>query len=466
MRKIIVVFLILLSAFICTWVVKAQSPVNRPDSDVNMSDYADSVGWISNKNTISSKWILEPEIPDNYLPVPGEEELYMVIDHDGNIIQYRQRTKQEDGSWLWKDVNPDIPANYEAVPELKDVYKVTAENGTVFYYKYVRNKGDTFAFIPVDKDGNPIESHSNDASVIPDNYRRVTGNIYAVLNEHGVVIGYKERRMKDGKYIWVDTSAPEIKKNNGQTSSVDDRPKEDQKDPSPTISQNPSGGEQGETTNSQQGNDGTYTQTETLISTETAGGWVTTYQTVITRVYNECGVLLSTKKSDPVLLSRVKAGENSVNAPDPSKIAPTLNEEYARVSVGINYKTELAADVLKLINEERKAEGLVPLKMSEDNADKLAKTRAADMAIYDHSDFDSPTYGLLSEMISRFRISSGIPSEHTWKTTASKNAGAIYARFMVLEGSRKSLMSQDYTEIGIGIAQKNGYYYICIVMLR
>lgn len=462
----LVVFFILLSAFICTWVVKAQFSVNRPDSDVNMSDYADSVGWVSDKSTISSKWILDPEIPDNYLPVPGEEELYMVIDHDGNIIQYRQRTKQEDGSWLWKDVNLNIPANYVAVPGLKDIYKVTAENGTVSYYKYVRNKDDTFAFILVDKDGNPIESHLNDASVIPNNYRRVTGNIYAVLNDPGVVIGYKERRMKDEKYVWVDTSAPEIKKINGQTSLGDNRPKEDQKDPSPTISQNPSGGEQDGTTNTQQGNDGTYTQTETLISTETAGGWVTTYQTVITRVYNERGVLLSTKKSDPVLLSRVKAGENSVNAPDPSKIAPTLNEEYARVSVGINYKTEFAADVLKLINEEQKAEGLAPLKMSEDSAAKLAKTRSADMAIYDHSDFDSPTYGLLSEMISRFRISSGIPSEHIWKTTASKNAGAIYARFMAFGGSRKALMDSSYTEMGIGIAQKNGYYYICIIMVN
>lgn len=88
------------------------------------------------------------------------------------------------------------------------------------------------------------------------------------------------------------------------------------------------------------------------------------------------------------------------------------------------------------------------------------------MAIYDHSDFDSPIYGPLSEMISRFRIASGIPSEHIWKTTASKNAGAIYARFMALGGSRKALMDSSYTEIGIGIAQKNGYYNICIIMVN
>lgn len=469
MRKIIVIFLVLLSAFICTWVVKAHTPINRPDSDVSASDYADGVWWISDKNTVSSEWILDPEIPDNYLPVPGREEMYMVIDNDGNIIQYRQRTRQEDGSWIWSDVNPDIPENYEAVEGLKNVYKVTAEDGTVSYYKYIRNKDDTFAFIPVDEKGNSLDNNSSDASVVPDNYRRVTGNIYAVLNEHGVVIGYRERRSgKDGTYIWVDTTEPEIKVNNGQTPAGEKEPtgkKEEESEPE--TPQLPSGsGGKGSTTSAQHENDGTYTQTETLITTETAGGWVTTYQTVITRVYNERGTLLSTKKSDPVVLSKVRAGESNVHAPDPSKIAATLNEEFARVSVGINYKPELASEVLALLNEERKAEGLAPLRLSQGNAGKLAQTRAADMAIYDHSDFDSPTYGLLSEMMSRFGITSAAPSENTWKTTMSKNAGAIHARFMVLEGSRNALMNPDYTEIGIGIVQKNGYYYICEVLIN
>lgn len=468
MRKIIVIFLVLLSAFICTWVVKAQTPSNRPDSETSASDYADGIWWVSDKDTVSSEWVLDPEIPDNYLPVPGREELYMVIDNDGNIIQYRQRVLQEDGSWLWSDVNPDIPENYEAVEGLEDVYKVTAEDGTVSYYKYIRNKDDTFAFVPVDEKGNPIEKQSSDGSVIPDNYRRITGNIYAVLNEHGVVIGYRERRISnDGSYYWVDTTEPEQKQNGGQTTTGKTDTGGEHETTAPSESQETSGGDPNPTINTQQGSNGTYTQTETLITTETAGGWVTTYQTVITRVYNERGVLISTKKTDPVVLSRVKAGESNVNAPDPSKIAGTLNEEYARVSVGINYKTDLAKEVLALINEERQAEGLAPLTMNtSSSAYKLAMTRAADMAIYDHSDFDSPTYGLLSEMMSRFGIGSAIPSENTWKTTTSKNAGAIHARFMVLEGSRNALMSSDYTEIGIGIVQKNGYYYICEVLIN
>ena len=61
----------------------------------------------------------------------------MVVDEEGNIIKYRQRTLQEDGSWLWEDVDPNIPANYEAVPGLENVYKVTEADGSVHYYRDV-----------------------------------------------------------------------------------------------------------------------------------------------------------------------------------------------------------------------------------------------------------------------------------------------------------------------------------------
>lgn len=282
-------------------------------------------------------------------------------------------------------------------------------------------------------------------------------------------IGEEERERRF--IIWIDTTEPETSQMiRSHPVNRRNHPKRHLARTGNTTHGNstaPSGGaSQGGGVITQQGSNGTYTQTETLITTETAGGWVTTYQTVVTRVYNERGVLLSTKKNEPVVLSRVKAGDSNVNAPDPGKIAATLNEEYARVSVGVRYKPELAAEVLEMLNEERIAEGMQPLTMNNSSDTyKLAQVRAADMAIYDHSDFDSPSYGLLSEMLSRFGIASAIPSENTWKTTASKNAGAIHTRFMVLESSRNALMNPNYTEIGIGIVQKNGYYYICEVLI-
>lgn len=481
MTKMLLIFAGMLSLFIGTWTVKAHSPI-RPEYNEEM-DYSAGAWWIPESDEVDPQWVLDPEIPENYLPVPGEEELYMVIDNDGNILGYRQRTKQADGSWTWADVNPDIPNNYESVDGLENVYKVTDDNGVISYYQYIRNDDDTFAFLPVDEEGKPLDTQLPDGNVIPDNYRRITGNIYGVLNEHGVVIGYKERRPNsDGSYTWVECSKPVIKDNAGTTSSPKNDPPESSAPGQPSVTppneqtSPPSSGSAG-TGQTIPGNanhnediiqreDGTYIQTETLLTSETAGGWVTTYQTVITRVYSKRGVLLSTKKDGPREISKVKAGGNNPNAPDESKIAATLSEELARVSIGLHYKTDLAKEILNELNAERTAEGLSALKMDTNStAYKLAQVRAADMAIYDHADYDSPSYGTLAEMMARFQIQSAIPSENTWKTTASKNAGAVHARFMLHEGSRNARMSKDYTNIGIAVVQKNGYYYICEVLI-
>lgn len=481
MTKMLLIFAGMLSLFIGTWTVKVHSPIHPAYSE--QTDYSAGAWWIPGSDEVDPEWVLDPEIPENYLPVPGEEELYMVIDNDGNILGYRQRTKQEDGSWVWADVNPDIPDNYEAVDGLENVYKVTSDDGTVSYYQYIRNEDDTFAFVPVDEKGKPLNDQTVDGNVIPDNYRRITGNIYGVLDEHGVVIGYKERRSNsDGSYTWVDCSKPVIKNNDGITTAPKNDPTEshptdqpsvtppnEQPPPSSTSSAETKPTIPGNTNNSGeivQQEDGTYIQTETLLTSETAGGWVTTYQTVITRIYSERGVLLSTKKDGPKEISKVKAGGNDPGAPDKNKIAETLSEELARVSVGLNYKPDLAKEILNELNAERSAEGLPALEMDTNStAYKLAQVRAADMAIYNHSDYDSPSYGTLAEMMDRFHVQSAIPSENTWKTTASKNAGAVHARFMLHEGSRNALMSKDYTNIGIAVVQKKGYYYICEVLI-
>jgi len=486
MKRTVIIFISMLTLFVGAWTVKAQTPAGAID---NMTNYA-SGAWqgYDGKSEVNPEWILDPEIPENYLPVPGRKELYMVIDDDGHILGYRQRTKQADGSWVWADVNPDIPEHYEAVPGLKDIYKVTDANGNVSYFKYVRNEDDTFAFVPVDQNGNPLTTPPK-GSEIPDNYRRVTGNIYAVLNEHGVIIGYKERRSNaDGTFSWVDCDKPVIKQDNGTTYIPGTTPNlpggntpglpsgNNPQNPTnpynpvqppgndPQNPNNPNIPTPGTITTPQ--SDGTYIETETLITSETAGGWTMTYQTVIVRVYNERGVLLSTKKEGPTLISKVKAGDNDPNAPDPNKIAKTLGEELARVSTGVSYKTDLAQAVLNELNAERTAEGLPALSMnSSSNAYKVAQILAADMAIYNHSDFDSPMYGTLSNLLNRFGIKSSAPSQNSWKTTTSKNAGAIHARFMTLDGARQARMSRNYTNIGIAVVQKNGYLYICEILL-
>lgn len=116
MKRITLTFMILLSVFFTIWGVKMKHPINRPE---NVKEDTETP-WYETKYQApkaDDEWTLDPEIPLNYIPVPGEDELYMVVDDSGNITNYRKRVKQADGSWVWQDVNPDIPDNYEKVDD-------------------------------------------------------------------------------------------------------------------------------------------------------------------------------------------------------------------------------------------------------------------------------------------------------------------------------------------------------------
>lgn len=97
MKRITLTFMILLSVFFTIWGVKMKHPINRPE---NVKEDTETP-WYETKYQApkaDDEWTLDPEIPLNYIPVPGEDELYMVVDDSGNITNYRKRVKQADGS--------------------------------------------------------------------------------------------------------------------------------------------------------------------------------------------------------------------------------------------------------------------------------------------------------------------------------------------------------------------------------
>lgn len=101
---------------------------------------------------------IDPEIPQNYIPVLGENELYAVIDERGYIKKYIQREKTEDGGCVvWTEMSScGLSNRFEALTNLENTFKVTAENGIVSYYKYVRDDNDTYTFVPVDENGREL----------------------------------------------------------------------------------------------------------------------------------------------------------------------------------------------------------------------------------------------------------------------------------------------------------------------
>lgn len=308
MKKVLIILAALIVAFIAVWTLKLKTPLTPTDPyAAGLSN--DAPWWERTPNETpdpDAEWVLDPEIPSNYIPVLGGDELYMVVDENGNILKYRQRTRQEDGTWVWKDVDPNIPANYEAVPGLGNVYKVTEADGSVHYYKYTRNPDDTYFFTEVDEHGNPLVDNTPTGGDIPKNFVHVSGNLYAVYNEFGVLVGYKERvQNADGSYTWVDADPPQGSGGGGQPL--------DGTGGLPIGNQGGTGGTPGDiyivTGDGANKAERGYKEEETYTDTKQEGDWTVVYETIVTKTYDAQGNLISTKKDGPNEVNRFPTTE-------------------------------------------------------------------------------------------------------------------------------------------------------------
>ena len=174
-------------------------PINRP----NNVQGEQQVAWYETRYTAPTaeeEWTLDPEIPVNYLPVAGEDEVYMVLDDSGNIVGYRHRTQQEDGSWLWTDIEDPNAEHYEKVDGLDHIYKVTDKDGTSSYQQYVRNEDGSYAYVPVNENGVPLDDGADATTIDTTHYVHKSGNVYGLYNDNGVLTGYRER-VKDGENL-------------------------------------------------------------------------------------------------------------------------------------------------------------------------------------------------------------------------------------------------------------------------
>ena len=90
MKQLVMLLVLLVACFLGSWTYRIKTPVNRPDEYAEGYDASAGAWWNTGKIEVDDEWKLDPEIPLNYMPVPGENELYMVIDNDGKIIGYRK----------------------------------------------------------------------------------------------------------------------------------------------------------------------------------------------------------------------------------------------------------------------------------------------------------------------------------------------------------------------------------------
>ena len=468
MKSLIVIFGALCLTFFGVWNVKASSPINKPDTlqeESTAAWYETGTGVVT---SASDEWYLDPEIPVNYIPVPGEDEVYMVVDDSGAVTGYRKRTKQADGSWLWSDVNEVSEDVLTPVDGVDNLYKTTDDEGNESYLLYVRNDDDsTYCYVEADENGTPYYDGS-DASTIDDLYRQVAKNVYALYNNNGIKMGYAERvKNSEGNYVWKATDAPSVSSLDGITSLSNLQNSQAQN--SNSGDENTKTANNGNNKSTDYNSDGSYTITEVQTNTETINGESVMYETTYYYTYDANGNLISTKKGDTVEVSRTSTNySGNTKVADTSLIQSTLDRELMRVSAEVSFNTSKANEVLSSLNAERASKGLSELTMdTSSDAYKLACIRAADMAIYHATSTNSEMYGTLSDMVSRWGVSASvIPAENVWGTP-TKTASEIHSRFQAVDSMRNTRMSTEYSTVAIAIVDtSDGYTYVAEIYLN
>lgn len=107
----------------------------------------------------------------------------------------------------------------------------------------------------------------------------------------------------------------------------------------------------------------------------------------------------------------------------------------------------LEAEMLTLINNERKSKGLKPLQRHSSLAG-VAKQKSNDMVAKNYFAHNSPTYGNFYEMVRNAGITYSQVGENLAKARDVKKA---HIMLMGSEGHRNNILSSNFTHIGIGI---------------
>ena len=471
MKPILNVFLCLLAVFFICWGVKARALPERPK---DLNDNLNAPKWFEGTYTSPTDTSFNfrgTDIPENYIPVMGEEDTFYEVDDNGNVIKKRKRIRQADGSYKWTTVEEKAPT-MKLVNKDKKVYEVKdPKTKKKKYVKYIRNKNGTATFVETDKNGN-YKNFEEDATKVDDKHvlEDSSKNLYGLYNDDKVRIGTVKRvKGKDGKLKWQLVDAPEpsligndgVHANTGNGASLSEGLSGDSEPAGVVITSMESEDGPGAKT---PGEDGTYTETKTETITETKDGYRYQYQQKVTMTYDKDGNLIASKSSDPEVVGKERI--QTADIPDESAIASNLDDEYVRMSAKVEFNTSKATKILSKLNALRQQNG-VPVFNMDTSSDiyKIACIRAADMAVYNHSSNKSPLYGNTSDLCNRFGVNLVNVTQNMYSTSEA-SADSISTKLQAVDTTRETRMNEAYGQVGIAVVDKNGMTYIIEVFAQ
>ena len=118
--------------------------------------------------------------------------------------------------------------------------------------------------------------------------------------------------------------------------------------------------------------------------------------------------------------------------------------------------TNLAAQMVQLVNSERQKNGLTPLVVDTEVA-RVAGIKSQDIIDNNYFSHNSPTYGSPFEMLDSFGIKYLAAGENL---AGHQTVQSAHDALMNSAGHRQNILSNDYTHVGIGIRPSDRYGYV------
>ena len=132
-----------------------------------------------------------------------------------------------------------------------------------------------------------------------------------------------------------------------------------------------------------------------------------------------------------------------------TKVTKKAVNQITKVGTKETTASKYAAEVLRLVNEERKKANVAPLKNSS-NLAAVAVAKSKDMRDKNYFAHTSPTYGTLAQMAKKFNISYTRLGENI--AAGQSTPAAAVKSWMNSQGHRDAILDDRYTHIGIGYA--------------
>jgi uncharacterized YkwD family protein len=119
----------------------------------------------------------------------------------------------------------------------------------------------------------------------------------------------------------------------------------------------------------------------------------------------------------------------------------------------VDFSSE-ALEVLRLVNEERKKQGLNELILNH-TLNGVATKKAEDMRDNNYFSHQSPQYGSPFEMLQRFGVHYSSAGENI--AAGQKTAQNVMTDWMNSSGHRANILNKNYTELGVGYVEGGTY---------